>query len=123
MSRQFLHFTGIDSCDVGLDGNSKVTSELQCSHESISLAGRPDIHALLSSKVEDGQIPTDLSSSMIEESIQRLPAGSLTDFIQGSTYIPFIDSRYIQLGIGEDGKNNISCVKSHGPDVLKCRCS
>ena len=121
MSRQFSHFTGIDSCDVGLDGNSQVTSELLCSHESISLAGRPDIHALLSRKVEDGQIPTDLSSSMIEESIRRFPAGSLTDFIQGSTYIPFIDSIYIQLGVGEDGENTISCVKSHGSDVYKCR--
>jgi len=45
----------------------------------------------------------------------------LTDFIQGSTYIPFIDSIYIQLGVGEDGENTISCVKSHGRDVYKCR--
>ena len=69
MSRQFLHFSGIDSCDVGLNGNSSVTSELLCSHESIALAGRPDICALLSRTVANGQINLELSSSMTDESI------------------------------------------------------
>ncbi len=36
MSCQFLHFSVIDSCDVGLNGNSSVSSELLCSHESIA---------------------------------------------------------------------------------------
>ena len=70
MSRQFLHFSGIDSCDVGLNGNSSVTSELLCSHKSIVLAGHPDIRALLSRKVADSQINYELSSSVMDESIQ-----------------------------------------------------
>jgi len=55
MSRQFSHFSGIDSCNVGLNCNTSVTSELLCSHESIALAGRPDLHSLLSRKVAGGR--------------------------------------------------------------------
>jgi hypothetical protein len=73
MSRQYSNFSGIDSCDVGLNGNSSVTSELLCGHESLALAGRPDLHALLSRKVAENQILQDFASSMNEESIRRHP--------------------------------------------------
>ncbi len=66
MSCQFLHFSDIDNCDVGLNGNSSVTPELLCSHESTALDGHPYICALLSRKVADGQINHELSSSMTD---------------------------------------------------------
>ena len=69
MSRQYSHFSGIDSCDVALNGNSSITSELLCAHESLALAGRPDLHALLSRKVAENQILQEFASSMKEESI------------------------------------------------------
>ena len=121
MIRQFLHFSGIDSCDVGFNGNRSVTSELLCSHKSIALAGCPNIYALLLCKFVDGQSNHELSSSMTDESIQCFSVGSLTKFIQGSTFVPFKDAIYIQLGIGEEGKNTIPCVKTHRQEGGKCR--
>jgi hypothetical protein len=121
MSRQFSHFSGIDSCNVGLNRNTSVTSKLLCSHESIALAGRPDLHSLLSCKVYRGKISSEFSSSMKEESMRRFPCGSLTEYVQGSTFVPFEDNIYIQLGIGEEGKNTVSCVKSDCYEGGKCR--
>ena len=71
MSRQFSHFSGIDSCNVGLDCNTSVTSELFCSHEFIALAGCPDLHPLLSRKVAGGKISSEFSTPMKEESMRR----------------------------------------------------
>jgi hypothetical protein len=62
MSCQYLHFSGINSCDVGLNGNSRVTSKLLCGHESLALAGHPDLHALLSRKVAEHQILPEFAS-------------------------------------------------------------
>jgi hypothetical protein len=123
MSHQFLHFSGINSCDVGFNGNSSVSSELLCSHESIALAGCPDLHALLSRKVAKGQMLQELSSSIQDESEQCFPCGTMTKFIQGSTIVPFEDSIYIQLGIGKDGNNTVPCVKSDHVEGEKCHCS
>jgi hypothetical protein len=69
MSCQYSHFSGIDSCNVSLNGNSSVTSELLCGHKSLALAGRPDFHALLSHKVAKNQILQEFASSMKEEAI------------------------------------------------------
>jgi hypothetical protein len=69
MSHQYLHFSGIDSCNVGLNGNSSVTSELLCGHKSLALAGRPDLHALLSGKVAKNQILQEFASLMKKEAI------------------------------------------------------
>ncbi len=55
---------------------------------------------------------SEFSSSMKEESMRCFPCGSLTKYVQGSTFVPFEDTIYIQLGIGEEGKNTMSCVKS-----------
>jgi len=121
ISRQYSNFSGIDSCDVGLNGNSSVTSELLCGHESLALAGRPDLHALLSHKVVENQILQDFASSMNEESIRRHPTGSLAKFVQGATFVPFGDAIYIQLGIGEVGENTIPCIKPHSAVVVQCR--
>ena len=123
MSHQFLHFSNINSCNVGLNGNGSVISELLCSHKSIALAGPPNICALLSRKVANGQINHEVSSSMTDESIQRFPVVLLTKFIQGSMFVPFKDAIYIQLGIGEEGKNTIPCIKTHRQEGEKCRCS
>jgi hypothetical protein len=120
MSRQYSHFSGIDSCNVGLNGNSTVTSELLCGHESLALAGHSDLHALLSRKVIENQTLQEFASSMKEEAIRRHPTGSLTKFIQGSTFVPFGDAIYIQLGIGEDGEITVPCVKSHRFGVVQC---
>ncbi len=57
---------------------------------------------------------------MKEEAIQRHPTGLLTKFIQGSTFVPFGDAIYIQLGIGEDGENTVPCNKSHRSGVVQC---
>ena len=103
MSCQFSHFSGIDSCDVGLNCNTSVTSKLLCSHESISLAGRSDLHSLLSRKIAGGLISSEFSSSMKEEYMRRFPCGSLTKYIQGSTFVTFEDTIFIPLGIGEEG--------------------
>ena len=108
MSCKFSHFSGIDSCNVGLNCNTSVTSKLLCSHESIALAGCPDLHSLLSRKVAGGLISSELSSSMKEETMRRFPCGSLTKYVQGSTFVPFEDTIYIQLGIGEEGENTVS---------------
>ena len=120
MSHQFLHFSNINSCNVGLNGNGSVISELLCSHKSIALAGPPNICALLSRKVANGQTNHELSSLMTDESIQRFPVVLLTKFIQGSMFVPFKDAIYIQLGIGEEGKNTIPCVKTHHQEGEKC---
>ncbi len=120
MSRQYLHFSGIDSCDVGLNGDSSVTSELLCGHKSLALAGCPNLHALLSHKVANLQ---EFASSMKEESIQHYPTGSLTKSVHGATFVPFGDAIYIQLGIGEDGENTALCVKSNCSRVVQCRCT
>jgi hypothetical protein len=74
MSHQFLHFSGIDSCDADLNVNSSVSSVLLCSH---------NLHALLSCKVAKGQMLQELSSLMQEESKQRFLIGTLTKYIQG----------------------------------------
>jgi hypothetical protein len=121
MSRQYSHFSGIDSCNVGLNGNSSVTSKLLCGHESLALAGRPDLHALLSRKVAKNQILQEFASSMKEESIRHHPTGLLTKFVQGATFVPFGDAIYIQLGIGKDGENTVPCIKSHRAGVVQCR--
>jgi hypothetical protein len=117
MSRQYSHFSGIDSCNVGLNGNSSVTSKLLCGHKSLALAGHPNLHALLSHKVAKQQILKEFASSMKEESIQHYPTGSLTKFVQGAMFVPFGDAIYIQLGIGE---NTIPCVKSICSGVVQC---
>ena len=44
----------------------------------------------------------------------------MTKFIQGSTFVPFEDDIYIQLGIGEEGKNTIPCIKTHCQEEGKC---
>ncbi len=116
-----MHFSCIDSCNVGLNGNSSVTSELLCGVESLALAGCPNLHDLLSRKVIENQILQEFASSMKEEAIRHHPTGSLTKFIQGSTFVPFGDAIYIQLGIGEDGENTVPCVKSHRSGVVQCR--
>ena len=121
MIPQYLHFSGIDSCNVGLNGNSSVTSKLLCGHKSLALAGCPDLHALLSCKVAKNQILQEFASSMKEESIRRYPTGSLTKFVQGATFVPFGDAIYIQLGIGEDGESTVPCIKSHRAGVVQCR--
>jgi hypothetical protein len=69
MNRQFSHYSGINSCDVDLNCNISVSSELLCGHESIALAGCSDLHALLSCKIAKCQISQELSSSMQDESI------------------------------------------------------
>jgi hypothetical protein len=69
MSCQYSYFSGIDSCNVGLNGNSSVTSELLCGHESLALAGHPNLHALLSRKVIKNQILQEFASLMKEEAI------------------------------------------------------
>ena len=97
-----------------------MTSELLYSHKSIALAGRPDLHSLLSLKVAGGLIYSEFSSSMKEESMRRFPCGSLTKYVQGSTFVPFEDTIYIQLGIGEEGENTVSCVKSDCYEGGKC---
>jgi hypothetical protein len=78
MSRQYSHFSGIDSCNVGLNGNIRVTSDLFCGHESLALAEHPNLHALLSRKVAKHQILPEFASLMKEEAIQRHPTGLLT---------------------------------------------
>ncbi len=113
MSRQYSHFSGIDSCNVGLKGNSSVTSKLLCGHKSLALAGCPDLHALLSCKVAKNQILKEFASSMKEEAIRRHPPSLLTKSVQGAMFVPFGDAIYIQLGIGKDDENTIPCVKSH----------
>jgi hypothetical protein len=118
MSRQYSNFSGINSCDVGLNGNSSVTFELLCGHESLALAGRPDLHALLSRKVAENQILQDFASSINEEFIRCHPTGSLAKFVQEATFVPFGDAIYIQLGIGEDGENTAPCIKSHSAVVV-----
>ncbi len=120
-SHQYSHFPGTDSCDVGLNGNSRVTSELLCGHESPALAGCPNLHALLSLKVAEHQILPEFASLMKEEAIRRHPTGSLTKSVQGFTFVPFGDAIFIQLGIGEDGKNTIPCVKLNRSKVVQCR--
>ncbi len=120
MSCQYSHYSGIDSCDVGLNGNSSVTSKLLCGHESLALAGHPDLHALLSRKVAKNQTLQKFASSMKEEAIRCHPTGSLTKFVQGATFVPFGDAMYIQLGIGEDGENTVPCIKSHRAGVVQC---
>jgi hypothetical protein len=95
MSRQYLHFSSINSCNVGLNGNSRVTSKLLSGHESLALAGRPNLHALLSRKVAEHQVLPEFASSMKEEAIQRHPTGSLTKSLQGSTFVPFGDAIFI----------------------------
>ncbi len=116
-------FSGINSCNVGLNGNSSVISKLLCGHESLALAGCPDLHALLSRKVAKNQILQEFASSMKEEAIRHHSTGSLTKFVQGATFVPFGDATYIQLGIGEDGENTIPCMKSHHSGVVQCRCT
>jgi hypothetical protein len=120
MSHQYLHFSGIDSCDVGLNGNSSVTSELLCGHEPLALAGCPDLHALLSHKVAKNQIFQEFASLMKEEAIRRHPTGLLTKSVQGAKFVPFGDAIYIQLGIGEDVENTTPCTKSHHSGVAQC---
>ncbi len=121
MSHQYLYFSGIVSCNVGLNGNSSVTSKLLCGHESLALAGCPDLHALLSCKVAKNQILQEFASSMKEEAIQHHPTGLLTKCVQGATFVPFEDAIYIQLGIGKNGENTIPCIKSHRSRVVQCR--
>jgi hypothetical protein len=121
MSHQYLHFSGINSCDVGLNGNSSVTSKLLCGHESLALAGCPDLHALLSRKVAKNLILQKFASSMREEAIRRHPTGLLTKFVQEATFVPFGDAIYIQLGIGKDGEKTVPCIKSHCSGVVQCR--
>ena len=58
---------------------------------------------------------------MKEESMRRFPCGSLKKYVQGSTLVPFDDTIYIQLGIGEEGENTVSCVKSDRYEGGKCR--
>jgi hypothetical protein len=87
------------------------------------LAGRPDLHALLSSKVAKHQILPEFASSMKEEAIQCHPTGLLTKSVQGSTFVPFGDAIFIQLGIGKDGKNTIPCIKLNCSKVVQCRCT
>ncbi len=123
MIPQYLHFSGIDSCNVGLNGNSSVTSELLCGHESLALAGRPNLHALLSRKVAEHQIFQEFASLMKEESIQLYLTGLLTKSVQGAMFVPFGDATYIQLGIGKDGENTRPCVKSNRFGVVQCRCT
>ena len=98
-----------------------ITSELLCAHESLALAGRPDLHALLSRKVAENQILQEFASSMKEESIRRYPTSLFTKFVQGATFVPFGDAIYIQLGIGEDGESTVLCIKSHRSGVVQCR--
>jgi hypothetical protein len=123
MSHQYLHFSGMDSCNVGLNGNSSVTSELLCGIDSLALAGQPDLHALLSRKVAKHQILQEFASSMKEEAIQRHPTGLLTKSVQGATFVPFGDAINIQLGIAKDGENTVPCIKSHCSGVVQCRCT
>jgi hypothetical protein len=120
MSRQYLNFSGINSCDVGLNGNSRVTSKLLCGHKSLALAGHPNLHALLSHNVVEHQILPEFASLMKKEAIQCHPTGSLTKSVQGSTFVPFGDAIFIQLGIGEDGENTIPCVKLNHSKVVQC---
>ena len=121
MSRQFSHFSGIDSCNVGLNCNASMNSKLLCSNESIALAGRPNLHSLLSRKVARGNFSSEFSSSMKEESMRHFPCGSLTKNVQGSTFVPFEETIYIQLGIGEEEENTVSCVKYDCYEGGKCR--
>ncbi len=44
--------------------------------------------------------------------MRRFPCGSLTKYVQGSTFVPFEDTIYVQLCIGEEEENTVSCVKS-----------
>jgi hypothetical protein len=120
MSRQYLHFSGIDSCDVDLNGNCRVTSKLLCGQEPLALAGCPNLHALLSCKIAKHQILPEFASSMKEKAIRRHPTGSLIKSVQGSTFVPFGDAIFIQLGIGKDGENTIPCVKLNCSEVVQC---
>jgi hypothetical protein len=122
MSCQYSYFSGIDSCNVGLNCNSSVTSKL-CGHESLALAGCPDLHALLSRKVAKNQILQAFASLIKEEAIQRHPTGLLTKSVQGAKFVPFGDAINIQLGIGKDGENTIPCMKSHHFGVVQCHCT
>ena len=98
MSHQFLHFSNINSCNVGLNGNGSVISELLCSHKSIALACPPNIRALLSRKVANGQIKHELSSSMMDESIQCFPVGLLTKFLATGNTSPVL-KQMLQTGM------------------------
>ncbi len=52
--------------------------------------------------------------------MRRFPCGSLTKYVQGFTFVPFEDTIYIHLGIGEEGENTVSCVKSDRYKEGKC---
>ena len=119
MCRQIGTFSGIATCNLTTKSEWDMPSILRSQHEALSIAGRDDINCLLSKKVEAHQATALLAESLRELSEYKYPPGSLTRYIDGSTFIGFEDNILTQLSVSE-GDTFINCIDVRGERV-RCR--
>ena len=98
------------------------TSRLLAEHESNSLYGRVDLGYLLSRKLVAGQISTLLANNLMETLRQLVPKNSLDKFIQGASYIPFVDVITLHLAQSHDDADDglITCINKDN-EIVHCQ--
>ena len=119
MCRQVGNYTGISTFGISTDSSWSKPSILRSQQEALTIAGRSDINALLTRKVEKNQANPMLAESLRELSRELYPEGSLTPYIQGSTYVRFKANIIIQLSISK-GDDEVSYMNENRT-VFQCR--
>lgn len=88
MHEQRGTFSGLDTCSITNFGNFDRTSILLDESEARSIAGRPDISALLNNLVDDKLFPLSFAESKRKQSRKKMENVKLDEFVSGSTYVP-----------------------------------
>ena len=117
------NFTGMDTMNICTHSNWSFTSELMAYHESLQLHGRDDHTHLLAQKVARGQMSQELADNMLSESRHRFPDGSITRYIQGSTFVTLIDIISIQLHQSQEECDDGGLIEAinDGDETVDCR--
>ena len=102
MSVQNVNYSGIDSMDVKTEGKFTSISPMLCFHETLSIAGRPDINSLLAKNEKEGILLNDFADNLRARSKEYYPEGSLDKYGQGTSFIPVDDAVGLQLDISGD---------------------
>ena len=97
MHTQKASYAGMDSANVTDSYHFRTMSSMLSGHETLSMAGRPDINHLASKNLEEGNMMAGLATSIREEAARLYPKGSLTKYLQGSTYVDLSDSMVLHL--------------------------
>ena len=110
MSEQHASFNGVDSLTIRDEGSFTCQSSMLEYHETLSIANRPDINELVSRNVEENIMTSGLASSLRLGARKKFPPGSVTNYIQGATYVGMDDAMKMQLFVTE--YNNVQVLRT-----------